>query len=92
MEVITIAAWPLVAGSLLVVTVFGALAPAPVYGQGTTISVETPQAPPEWALLQRELLRSGSIAIEQYAIVSQQAGVKRGNCSNLFSLLRGMTS
>ena len=61
----SIVAWLLVAGGLF--CGFGLVAPGPLQGQIPTIKVETPESPPEWALLQRELLRAGSIAIERYA-------------------------
>lgn len=46
-----------------------AVVAAPSYAQpvGPTIRVTTPQPAPEWALLQRELLRAGSMATELFA-------------------------
>jgi hypothetical protein len=35
--------------------------------QDVTLRVETPVVPPEWALLEREILRAGSMAIERFA-------------------------
>ena len=50
------------------IVAWGTLAPLqPLHAQSVTLRAETPMVAPEWALLQRELLRSGSIAMERYA-------------------------
>ena len=50
------------------IVAWGTLAPLqPLHAQKVTLRAETPTVAPEWALLQRELLRSGSIAMERFA-------------------------
>src|SRR6476659_1411905 len=44
-----------------------ALLPAQTVRNELTIHVKTPMAPPSWALLERELLRYNSIAVERFA-------------------------
>ena len=47
--------------------VFAACVFAPALASaGVTIEAATPQAPPEWALLQRELLRANAAACEEF--------------------------
>lgn len=41
--------------------------PSAVHGQKVTIEVNTPREPTEWALLQRDILKAGSIAAEEFA-------------------------
>lgn len=36
-------------------------------GQSVTLRIETPMAPPEWAVLEREILRQGADAMERFA-------------------------
>src|SRR5436190_12904892 len=44
-----------------------ALLPAQTVRSELTIHVRTPMAPPSWALLERELLRYNSMAVERFA-------------------------
>jgi hypothetical protein len=54
----------------LLFTAVLATSPLTLHAQGAanvTIRVATPQAPPDWALLQREILRASALAAEQFA-------------------------
>lgn len=42
------------------------ISPVATYGQATKLSVETRMAPPEWALLERELLRANTAACQEF--------------------------
>ena len=46
---------------------YGALLNAQTVRSELTIHVKTPMAPPPWALLERNLLRYNSIAVERFA-------------------------
>ena len=62
----TVVTWLLVLGGCVVGV--GTVAPVGrLAAQRVTLSIETPVVAPEWALLQRELLRASSMAIEHYA-------------------------
>ena len=40
--------------------------PAEVDGQEPTISVETPLSPPGWALLERQLIKTNTVACREF--------------------------
>lgn len=42
------------------------ISPVATYGQATKLNVETRMAPPEWALLERELLRANTAACQEF--------------------------
>jgi hypothetical protein len=42
------------------------LAIPPVHGEGITVRIDSPVAPPEWALLERELLRANTEACREF--------------------------
>jgi hypothetical protein len=42
------------------------LAIPPVHGEGITVRIDSPVAPPEWALLERELLRANTEACRDF--------------------------
>jgi hypothetical protein len=45
---------------------FVVLLNSPVYGKDVIVEINTPMAPPEWALLERQLLEANAVACEEF--------------------------